>query len=52
MGKSAKGFCPLFTNTSGYIGFFETYGQLAFHPMGILDPHSPVYEQFTNLNLE
>ena len=52
MSRSAKGFCPLFTNTSGYIGFFEKYGHQAFSPMGILDPQSPVHEQFTNLNLE
>ena len=52
MCKSAKGFCPLFTHTSGYIGFFEKYGHLAFSPMGILDPQSLVHEKFTCLNLE
>jgi MoaA/NifB/PqqE/SkfB family radical SAM enzyme len=50
LGRSANGFCPLFTHTRGYIGFFENYGHQAFPPTGILDPKSQIHQQFTSLN--
>jgi MoaA/NifB/PqqE/SkfB family radical SAM enzyme len=49
LGRSAKGFCPLFTHPKGYIEFFEKHGHRSFDPMGVLDVHSPVHDRFTKL---
>ena len=52
LGRSSKGFCPLFTNTAGYIEFFEKHGHPSFAPMGILDPQTAIHKEFTGLNPE
>jgi len=44
--KESPGFCPLYTNTAGFIRFHQQCGNLLCSPTGILDEESEIHRDF------